>query len=98
MPIRVSNLRLGLDEPESSLPSHLAKVLGLGTEDIERWRILRKSLDARDKDDLQFVYNAEVIVPGDPACFLARLRKSCRPPTHIDLNQEIPFEITHPCS
>jgi len=64
MPIRVSNLRLRLDEPEAELSGHLARLLGLAPEDLPPWRILRKSLDARDKDALQFVYTAEVSV-GD---------------------------------
>jgi uncharacterized FAD-dependent dehydrogenase len=37
--------------------------LGVGRDAVARWRILRKSLDARRHDDLHFVYSAEVIVP-----------------------------------
>ncbi len=54
MALRVSNLHLKLDEPESALPERLARLLGLVPEDLVRWRILRKSLDARDKADLRF--------------------------------------------
>ena len=50
MALRISNLRLSLDEPEASLPDHLARALRLPRADIRRWRILRKSLDARNKD------------------------------------------------
>ena len=60
MPLRVSNLRLGLDEPEAALGEHLAKALGVRADVLHHWRILRKSLDARDKHDLHFVYTAEV--------------------------------------
>ncbi len=60
MPIRVCNLRLGLDEPEASLADHLARALGLLPGQVRHWRILRKSLDARVKDDLRFVYAAVV--------------------------------------
>jgi uncharacterized FAD-dependent dehydrogenase len=60
MSIRVSNVRMPVDEPESCLLDRLARVLGLAAADIRQWRILRKSLDARDKDALQFVYAAEV--------------------------------------
>lgn len=65
MALRISNLRLGLDEPESALAEVLAKVLGLRTNDLGPWRILRKSLDARVKDAFHFVYTAEVQAPAD---------------------------------
>jgi uncharacterized protein len=60
MAFRIANVRLGLDEPEASLAGQLAKVLGLRPEDLLSWRILRKSLDARVKENLNFVYTAEV--------------------------------------
>ena len=49
MPIRLSNLRLPVDAPEAELPAEVAGALALKPADIRRWRILRKSLDVRDK-------------------------------------------------
>jgi uncharacterized FAD-dependent dehydrogenase len=65
MSLKVSNIRLELEEPEQSLPTRIAERLGLGTEAITRWRILRKSLDARSHDDVHFSYAAEVELAGD---------------------------------
>ena len=48
MPIRISNLRLRVDEPEALLLDRLAKVLGLSPEAVQQWRIFPKSFDARD--------------------------------------------------
>ena len=59
MALRVSNIRLAVEDPETTLPDRLARSLGIQTADIQRWRILRKSLDARDRQ-IQFVYSAEV--------------------------------------
>ncbi len=67
MSLKVANLRLALDEPEEALPDHLAHRLGVGRADIARWRILRKSLDARKHDEIHFVYSAEVEIPGAEA-------------------------------
>ncbi|HEX8199149.1 MAG TPA: NAD(P)-binding protein [Isosphaeraceae bacterium] len=72
MSLKISNIRLGLDEPEASLPEKLAERLGVGPDAIARWRILRKSLDARRRDELQFVYAAEVELPGDEPTLVAR--------------------------
>ena len=66
MSLRVSNLRLPVEEPEANLPSHLARVLGVNTSDLDRWRIVRKALDLRDKRQLRFVYNFEVEMHATP--------------------------------
>ena len=63
MPLRVSNLRLPIDEPDLNLPAHLARALGVPPADLSHWRIVRKALDVRDKRHLRFVYNFEVEVP-----------------------------------
>lgn len=71
MSLKVSNVRLELGEPEAALPEKLAERLGLEPGAIARWRILRKSLDARRHEDLHFVYAAEVDVP-DAEAWLGR--------------------------
>jgi uncharacterized protein len=96
MPIRVANLRLSIDESEAVLPERLAHVLGLTAGQSLRWRILRKSLDARSRDTLQFVYSAEVTLPEDEARVLDRALTSVRPPVRIDLHVEEPFVMPSP--
>jgi uncharacterized FAD-dependent dehydrogenase len=58
--IRISNLPLPLEEPESSIPEHVGRLLDTPPQGWRRWRILRKSLDARDRDALRFVYSIEI--------------------------------------
>jgi uncharacterized FAD-dependent dehydrogenase len=96
MPIRVANIRLGIDEPEAELPHRLARTLGLAVDQPLRWRILRKSLDARTRDGLHFVYNAEVSLPEDEADVVARARAALRPPLRVDLHAEEPFAMPPP--
>jgi uncharacterized FAD-dependent dehydrogenase len=67
MSVKISNIRLELDDPEEDLPARAASRLGLGREAVLRWRILRKSLDARRHDDLHFMYAMEVEVPDEEA-------------------------------
>jgi uncharacterized protein len=90
MPLRVSNLRLGLDDPDSALPAALAHTLGVPAADLQ-WRILRKSLDTRDKDDIHFVVSAEVHVPDD-ADAIARNAQRATGPT-VELYDEPPFSM-----
>jgi uncharacterized protein len=74
MPLKVTNLRLELDEPEAALSEKLSARLGVSRSEIARWRILRKSLDARRHDDLHFVYAAEVEVPTAEDLLADRLK------------------------
>ena len=94
MSLRVSNLRLPIEEPEARLPDHLARTLGLKPTDISRWRILRKALDLRDKHQLRFVYNFEVDLPTDEAKVLSRL--SGYSSAQVELFQEPPFAMPSP--
>ncbi|MFV0445262.1 MAG: NAD(P)/FAD-dependent oxidoreductase [Planctomycetaceae bacterium] len=60
MSLRINNLRRPVDEPEGELLRVIARKLRRPTEEVRRWRILRKSLDARSRNDLQFVYSVVV--------------------------------------
>jgi uncharacterized FAD-dependent dehydrogenase len=96
MALRVSNIRLGVDEPESALPERLADALRLTAHAPLRWRILRKSLDARDKSALQFVYTAEVTLPEDEAAVAERARRTAHPVARVDVYPEQPFALPPP--
>src|SRR5690349_22061012 len=96
MALRISNIRLHVDEPESLLPERLARVLGLRPEALLHWRILRKSLDARDKDALQFVYSAVVSLPEDESRVAALARRVSRPAVGVEDYAEEPFHLPPP--
>lgn len=65
MRLRLNNLRVPVDQPEAELPHRVARRLGVREEELGPWRILRKSLDARARDDLRFVYSIAVELPTD---------------------------------
>src|SRR4051812_38713828 len=65
MSLRISNFVLPVEEPEAALSERLANALGVAPADIQHYRILRKSLDLRDKRQLRFTYNFEVDVPDN---------------------------------
>jgi uncharacterized FAD-dependent dehydrogenase len=93
MPIRVTNLRVGLDEPEAILPERLSRLLDVPVDALE-WRILRKSLDTRDKHDIHFVFNAEVRLPEDEARVVANAQS--HGPATVELYDEPPFSLPEP--
>jgi uncharacterized FAD-dependent dehydrogenase len=92
MPLRIANLRLGLDEPEAGLGEHIARILGVPAEHVGRWRILRKSLDARNKADLRFVYTLQAELAQDEAAVSRHLRGGVR----IEPYHEAPFLLPSP--
>jgi uncharacterized FAD-dependent dehydrogenase len=96
MALRISDVRLGIDEPEAVLPERLARILGLPPGEPLRWRILRKALDARDRDALQFVYTAEVTAGEDEARLAALARRPSHPRARVDLYHEEPFTSPPP--
>jgi hypothetical protein len=65
MPLRVSNLQLPIEAPETDLPNEIGRVLGVDAGDLLNYRILRKSLDARQRFSLKFVYTVAVDIPVD---------------------------------
>lgn len=61
--IRISNLMLPVEHGEGELEQLAAKRLGCGK--ISSLRIVKRSVDARKKQDLKFVYTVEVEVPDE---------------------------------
>lgn len=96
MPIRFDNLRLGVDEPEALLPDRLRTYLGLDSATTLPWRILRKSLDARRRDALQFVYNLEATVSEDEARLVALAQKRVPPSLRVSQFAEEPYTLPSP--
>ena len=96
MAIRIANLRMGLDEPETALQAHLARVLGLRPDELGPWRILRKSLDARKREDLHFVYTAEVSMPADEERLFQLARKKAPAALRIDRQEQEVYSLPEP--
>lgn len=96
MSIRVSNLRLSLDEPEAAIPSRLIKILGLAESNLQRWRILRKSLDFRNKDQLQFVFSVEVSTEPEREAALLKKAKRRSSRVQVEPYRETPFVMPRP--
>jgi len=63
MAIRIFPVPLFLNEDETILPQRVADILGLPLHHVQRWRIIKKSLDARQKKKIHFVYALEISLP-----------------------------------
>jgi len=87
MSLRLTNLELPVEEPEEQLRDLIAGRLGLGASQPFTWRILRKSLDARSRDSLRFVYTVVVAWPGE-----AEWRAANSGSLHVELFDPPVFE------
>lgn len=60
--IRLTDIRLPLGEPESSLEAKICKKLNIPAKELINWEIRRRSLDARKKRDMAYLYTVDVTV------------------------------------
>jgi uncharacterized FAD-dependent dehydrogenase len=67
MPVRITNLSLPVEKSEAALPAVIAQRLKLPAEAVQRFLVLRKSLDARKRMNLQFVYSLMVELQDEAA-------------------------------
>lgn len=93
MLLRVSNLCLPVEQSESELPAEVAARIGVTENDLANWRILRKSLDARSRNDLKFVYSIAFEIPGDE---LPQADSSRMAGASVDAWQPKPFDDPEP--
>ncbi|NLC33005.1 MAG: hypothetical protein GX781_06885 [Clostridiales bacterium] len=70
--IRLSNLYISIDEGDEGAFLEARKRLKLSSDDIISLRIAKKSVDAREKAKLRFVYALDVIIKGDEQSFLRK--------------------------
>ena len=93
MQIRLTNLRLPIEARELALVEAIARRLKLPAGELESWRIVRKSLDARAKHDLRFVYSVLVDLPPDDT-----LQKRIADNRGCDEFHPVPFDDPEPGS
>ena len=72
--IRVQKLRLELDEPLEVLPLKAAKLLRIGRGKIRSWKLRKRALDARRKDDIHYVCTLLLTIDADEQAVLNKAR------------------------
>lgn len=58
--LRINSIKLSLDEGEASLKAKAAKALAIDVTKIKKLTIIKKSLDARKKDNIFYTYCVDV--------------------------------------
>ena len=79
--LRVSDLNVPLSAEADAQALRLAmKRLRLRENQVKSLRVAKRSVDARDKGDVHFVYAVDVEIAGDEAALLARLPSGAASP------------------
>lgn len=60
MAIRINNIVLKIDEDKGILLKRVAKKLKVLEDEIENFKIVKESLDARKKNDIKYIYCVEI--------------------------------------
>lgn len=65
--IRIDNIKFPLDVPESELRFKAAAILGMDEKQILSFEIIKKSVDARKKNDIHYVYCIHLAAKDEPS-------------------------------
>ncbi len=63
--LRISQIKLNINEPVDRLPMHIGKALKIKGLKLKSWRIVKESIDARKKPDIKFIYTVDFEVENE---------------------------------
>jgi len=63
--IRVNNIKLEIDHKQEDINKKVCKILKVSSKDIKSLYVVKKSIDARDKSKIKFVYSVDVAIKNE---------------------------------
>jgi len=63
--IRIEEIKLPINSSRTRLKEEILKILPVKAEDIEYYKLIKKAVDARKKNNIQFVYTVDVIFSNE---------------------------------
>lgn len=88
--IRIRQINVAIDEDENELITKCAKKLKTNKENIEEYKIVKKSIDARDKQNIVFCYEVDIKAKNEDEI----LRKNKSKDIFEASNTQYEFKIT----
>lgn len=86
--LRLNEIKLPLDHPESALPEAILKKLGIAAADLRNYTIFKRSYDARKKNAIMLVYIVDVETTQEKA-LLQRFKKD----PHVNLTPDTTYRL-----
>lgn len=72
MVYRISEIKVDIDRDGSDISREIARKISIPVDEIKDYKIIRKSLDARKKDRLFFVYTVDVMLSSKGVKMISR--------------------------
>ena len=72
--LRVSNIKLSIDDDKSKIKSSLLKKLKIKENDLQKYYIYKESVDARKRGKIDFVYTVDVVVNNEKKLLNKKLK------------------------
>ncbi|GBG15154.1 uncharacterized protein NMK_2757 [Novimethylophilus kurashikiensis] len=86
--LRITEIKLPLDHPESALKAEIIRRLGIASDDLVHYSVFRRSHDARKHDAIVFIYSVDVEVKNE-AALLQKFKKN----NHIGLAPDMSYQF-----
>lgn len=77
--LRIRDVTLGLDEPEELIYREAARILRLPARDILSLNVVRRSVDARKKDEIRLVYTVDAVLRSEARARLGPKVSAAKP-------------------
>lgn len=85
--LRISEIKVALDKnSKNTIMLEISKRIDVSINEIESFQIVKKSIDARKKSDVHFVYTVDVCIKVDECTLIKRLND-----THIKIVDAIAY-------
>ena len=90
---RISQIKLALGEPKELLPKKIKKKLSNNVK-IKEYKIVKESIDARDKGDIRFVYTVDFDVEQSQGARKTRLKPD--PKKNLSIAPDMSYKAPEP--
>ncbi|MFV0343267.1 MAG: NAD(P)/FAD-dependent oxidoreductase [Anaerocolumna sp.] len=86
--IQISQLKLHIDHKEEDLKLKIIKMLKINQNDLLQYKIVKKSIEARRKKEISYVYNVEVALKGEES-----LRKKLESNPYVSFGERNSYDF-----
>lgn len=86
--IRINQIKMPISHGPEELPAKAASLMHIRRNEILSWRIVRKSVDARKKPDIYFIYTVDMEVRDEKRLLRRNVGR-----TQIQLAEDIPYHF-----
>lgn len=93
--IRIDQLKIPVDEPQENIKKRISKLLNVDITNISSIKILKRSIDARKKVDISYVYHLCCSLDGDEERILKRFRNNPRITRYEETTYPIAGNVSH---